>query len=154
LQNFIQLYKSFLHTQGKFLIQNKKVDHSLFNTFFQDIYDLFNFVENAGGFEEVTSQNLWHSQDLIFIDIVSASQLKSLKEFYEHYLFHFEKFCSKKVPSIQLENHEKKIEKLDPSLLEEIPIFVQNSNFNIRDDGFIKDIITNNFFIIYCFSFF
>ena len=124
----------------------------MFNNYFQDLYELFTLVENMGGFEEVTSHGMWRTLDKngVFTDVTTASNLKNLREFYEDYLFHFEKSCSKKLPKCDLENYEKNIEKMDPALLEETPIFVHGKDFNVHDDDTIQEVINCSKFLSFC----
>jgi len=141
LKNFIERYKFFINNRGKFLIEREKASNKIFNTYFQEIFQLFGLVEDSGGFEEVTSQSFWDfiNKNEIFNDLIVASKKKNLKEVYQDYLFHFEKIYSQKSLKTKLENYEKDFEKLNPNLLGDINIFTASKGLSLFDDKFLKD---------------
>ena len=141
MKDFIQHYKFFINNRGKFLIDSQKASNTIFNTYFQDIFELFELVEDSGGFEEVTSQSLWDSlnKNEMFNELIVASNKKNLKEVYQDYLFHYEKIYSQKSLKTKLQNYEKNIEKLDPKLLGDIKIFTACKGLSLFDDKFLKD---------------
>lgn len=99
-------------------------------------------VEKNGGFEDVTSHNLWDTifQEKDFSEILTQGQAKNMKELYEQYLFHFEKTCSMLVFPSLLEKYEKKLENLVPSFLSEVQTYSYPKN-TFKDPLFLAEVL-------------
>lgn len=141
-QAFVRLYKHFLHTEGSFLLRNDPpVLNSFFNKYFQDIFELFTLVEHEGGYEEMTSKSEWPSlsKNTYFKELLQASNAKTLKDFYQIYLFHFEKTHSQKALRVNLENYRTNMVKLNPKLLNDIDIFTVEENPDFYNEIFLKN---------------
>ena len=111
----------------------------MFNKYFEDIASLYHLVEGKGGYEEVTGLNQWDSfKNPAFDELLDASKRRSLKEFYQDYLFHYEKtHCSSHVIQTSLDNYNKTIERLDPGLLEGFQLI---EDIDIYDENCLREV--------------